>query len=223
MSYNFGAMLDAAGPEVHEKIAQDSQPFVLIPAGKYRADLIKTEVTVAQSSGNTMINCTWRIVGGASDGKTSRDRIVFMKEMNPKSASFFFRKLAALGVTPDVLRTEPTPEQIAAMILNKRCIVTIEHEPWQSDPTKISANVKYVNVDHGGVVADPKPSGPTASGLQGGVPTVGPAAPAAPPTPTIPVAPAAAPAAPAAPVAPPTPVIPTAPEVPSTAGLPAGL
>ena len=205
--FNFGAMIDEGGAELLEEIANPKTGFVLVPVGKYRATITYTELKVS-GAGNPVIHATYTIDAPEEwAGKTVRDYITFTPDMSAKAANFLIKKMNTLGISPDVLHTNPTPEQISHMILGRTAIIETEHRAGSGAAAgKVYCNVKWTNADHGGALPAIAPK-PTASGITGGVPTPGPAI-------TIPAAPVIRPAAvtpaPAAPKAP-TPGVPNIP------------
>jgi hypothetical protein len=185
--FNFGAMLDALGDELKKEISDDAAGinagggFTLVPAGKYRAKVVKAVEGNISQAGNRQMSVTWQIEGGASNSRLVFERVVFTQSMSEKQAHVFFRKWAARGVSMDTMRLNPTPDQLGAMIIGNYAVVTIKHEPGFNDATKIYAAVSWVEHDTGATPDDPAPRPATASGAFGGVPTGAGAAGAAPP------------------------------------------
>jgi len=190
-----------------DKILEDqaSDPgFAPVPASKYPVRVDQVEATKA-STGNDMLNLQCVIEGGPYDGKKVFTRIVFAKD-NPTAMRFTLRKLAALGVTKEVIAAQkPSLEKIAQLITGARAEADVVVRP-ATEEFDASNDVKsFKRLGEPSAAGSPVPAGAAAAPPAPPIPT--PAAPPAPPIPT-PEAPAPAPAAEA-----PTP---PAPPVPST-------
>jgi hypothetical protein len=100
--------------KVLDEQAKDTT-FGAIPASKYPLRVVKAEAVTA-GTGNPMINIQTEVMGGPYDTKKVFERIVFSP--NPTAMRFTLRKLAALGVTKEILRAQnPSYAQIAVMIV----------------------------------------------------------------------------------------------------------
>lgn len=102
--------------------------FAPVPAGKYPVRVEKAEAVKA-STGNDMINITLVIEGGPYDTKKVFTRIVFALTSST-AMRFTLRKLAALGVTREVIAAQkPSVEQIASMLVGAKVEAEVEVRP----------------------------------------------------------------------------------------------
>lgn len=182
-----------------DKILEDqaNDPgFAPVPASKYPVRVEKVEVTTAKNSGNQMLNLTCVIEGGPYDGKKVFTRIVFAtKGENAATAMrFTMRKLAALGVTREVIAAQkPSMTRIAELIEGARAEADVEVRPATSEYEASNDIKAFRKLGEPNAAGSPVPAGAAA-------------APPAPPIPT--PTPAPAPEVPAAPAAPPAPPLP---------------
>ena len=95
---------------------QEKDPgFKPVPADKYRVRIDKAEAVKA-GTGRDMLKLQCKIVGGPYDTKMVFTNIVFAPD-NPNAVRFTLRKLKALGLSEELLRSQnPKPAQIATMI-----------------------------------------------------------------------------------------------------------
>ncbi len=118
-----------------DKILEDqaSDPgFAPVPASKYPVRVDAVDTTPA-STGNEMLSLTLVIEGGPYDTKKVFTRIVFAKE-NPTAMRFTLRKLAALGVTKEVIAAQkPTITKIAELITGVRAEADVVVKPATTD------------------------------------------------------------------------------------------
>lgn len=180
---------------------QASDPgFAPVPASKYPVRVDKVEATKA-STGNDMLNVQCVIEGGPYDGKKVFTRIVFAKD-NPTAMRFTLRKLAALGVTKEVIAAQkPSLVRIAELITGAQAEADVVVKP-ATEEYDASNDVKSFK----------RLGEPSASGSP-----IPPGATAAPPAPPVPTPPVPAPPAPPVPAAPPIPT----PEAPAPEAAPA--
>lgn len=128
-----------------------------IPKGKYPVRVKKAEAVTA-SSGSKMLKVQLEVMGGPYDTRVVFTNIVFSTQ-NPKAMSFTLRKLAALGVTREVLATQnPTTEQIASMIEGVEVEAEVEVREYNGDDTN---DVKGFKALTSGIPAAPPVSTPS--------------------------------------------------------------
>lgn len=168
---------------------QEQDPgFAPVPESKYPVRVEKAEATKA-STGADMIKLQLVIMGGPYDTKKVFTNIVFSKD-NPTAMRFTLRKLAALGVTREVLSAQnPSLAQIASMLEGATAEAEVTVREYEGEKTNDVKSLRKLG--------ETGPGTPSAAGAAPSVPT--PPAPtpdaATPPIPT-PPAPEAAPSAP---------------------------
>ncbi len=97
----------------------DEGGFSTIPAGEY--DLYVDSVTAKQSSsGKDMLAVRFKVESGPHEGASTFTNFVISPE-SPAALSFLIRKLAALGLDREYLAKNPSLEQIASDMENRRC------------------------------------------------------------------------------------------------------
>lgn len=103
--------------------AADESGFSAIPAGEY--DLYVSSASAAQSSsGKDMIKLTFVVEQGPHEGSKIFSNMVISPE-SPAALGFLIRKLAALGVDRDYLAGNPSLEQVASQLENRRCTAKV--------------------------------------------------------------------------------------------------
>jgi hypothetical protein len=187
---------------------QSKDAFAPIPIGTYQM-IVDDAAATKSSTGKTMFKVKYKVVGGASDGKTCFNNITISPD-NPKALYMFFENMAAMGIPRTVFASSPppSPDAIAGMLHHKMCTVELDHQLYNGMPRE---NIKSLRPagGAGGIPGMPAPSA-------GPAPISIPSAPSA-PVPVPPAAPAAPPAAPTPPPMPP----PVAPTIESTVNIPA--
>jgi hypothetical protein len=140
--------------------------FQPLPAGEY--DLVIEEATGKQStSGKDMIALKFSVESGPFSGRNVFTNIV----ISPDSAvalGFLFRKMSALGLDEDYFEKNPTLEQVAEDLENRRCTADVIQREWnqqvRNDITTIKPPSDGVSIRPSGPVPD------TAFGVFGSVP-----------------------------------------------------
>lgn len=173
-------------------LIKDSQDLVL-PDGDYNVVITEAEATKS-SNGKPMWKIKFRVMDGPK-----KDRILFMNQTlsaeNPFALRIFFQQMAAFGLTADYFGSNPSPDQVAADLLNRMATVTVSTREFQgSDRNQVDT------------VRASQTAGPPPPGVVTGAPVPGPTA----------GSPMAGPPAPTAPSAPATASTPSAPPVPAT-------
>ncbi len=172
-----------------------AQDFSPIPAGNYDFKVVEATHKITQS-GKTMFVVKAQVQGGPHNGRLVWDNLVISPE-SEKALGFFFRKMAALGVTTEYFAQNPTNDQIAAALLNRQFVGEVTVGTFNNKPTN-NINGYRASVASAQVAGGFPPAAPTAAP----VPTAAPApaaAPVAAPAPAPAAAPVAQPVAPAAP------------------------
>jgi hypothetical protein len=118
--------------------ASDESGFSAVPAGEY--DLyISTAEAVQSSSGKDMIKMTFVIESGPHEGSKIFSNMVISPE-SPAALGFLIRKLAALGIDREYLSANPSLEQVASQLENRRCTAKVIVREWNgSDRNDVDA------------------------------------------------------------------------------------
>lgn len=159
-----------------------------LPVGGYDMVVVNCVATNAKTSGNPMFKTKLQVESGPHQGRTMTNNFNLTLD-NPQALRIFFRQMSCFGLDANFFAQNPTPEQIAAMIVGRRARVDLTIEKWNGeDQNRINA----ISVPVGAV-----PQMGNAAPLPGvGAPA---AAPITPPAPAFVPAPAAAVPAPAVP------------------------
>lgn len=100
----------------------------LLDDGAYPVEVTSAEATVSKA-GNPQIKVKVRVCDGPATGR------VLFTQMTVSDSGFglamFFRSLAALGVTADVLASGPSMEQVAAALVGRRALANVDHSEYQ--------------------------------------------------------------------------------------------
>ena len=180
--------------------------FDAVPAGMYDV-IVDTASTKAASSGKNMIVVRFKIENGPEAGKSVFNQFVLSPE-NANALAFFFRHMAAMGLSEAYFQSNPPLERVAADLTGRRCRIQVSIREWNGSDRN---NVDSVAPPAGGPAAAPTLP-PPGLGHFSAAPSVTPGvtapsgAPAVPSIPGVPpITPAASkPAAPAAPAVPAT-------------------
>lgn len=90
-----------------------------ILTGWFDGRVAKAEATVAQTSGNEMINIDIVIEGGPNHGRSFRDRAT----LSPNGVRWFFEKMAAMGLGDEFFKpadgSTPTLDQTARELIGR--------------------------------------------------------------------------------------------------------
>jgi hypothetical protein len=109
--------------------AADESGFSAIPAGEY--DLyISSAQAVQSSSGKDMVKLTYVVESGPHEGSKVFSNMVISPE-SPAALGFLIRKLAALGLDREYLSKNPSLEQVANDLENRRCTAKVIVREWQ--------------------------------------------------------------------------------------------
>lgn len=157
----------------------DYDAFAPVPVGVYPVEVIKAEAKQA-STGREMINVQLRIIDGPSKGRMLFNNFVWVPE-NDKAVQMFFVNMREFGLGKEYFRANPTFEQLANEMLNRRVMVEIEHTEYNGNTREQVKRIKKIDG-----YENPAPG--QGGNANQGVPSVT--------SPASPAAPASAPAAP---------------------------
>jgi hypothetical protein len=186
--------------EILDKQAAEGAANISVE-GKYPVIVIESDALRA-SSGNWMIKLRCRVTEGVFKDKDVWTNVV-LATGNEVAMKFTLRKLKALGITREYLRTHnPTPSEIAAMVKGAEAVADIGISQFEGEATNEIKGFAAKGATGLGGVQAPVPSPPVPD----------PAAPPRPPMtadevppPPVPEVPPPVPAGQAAPAAPPVP------------------
>lgn len=115
----------------------DRKPDVPMPLGTQDAEVVHTLVK-ATKTGKVMFSVKFADVAE----RTAWANLVVSPE-SPKAMEILSKQLAALGLEDDFLNAEDTtPDDIAAVMLGKKALVTVVDEEWNG---KTYRKVKWIN------------------------------------------------------------------------------
>lgn len=124
-------MSDVNWSSVLDEVEKDPG-FKPLDAGTYSCIVEDCEAVIA-GTGAKMLKVTLKVLVGPREGAKVFTNIVFATS-NPKAMKFTLRKLAALGVDTEMLRTKnPTTAQIAGMVKGVKTDVEVtqrDDETW---------------------------------------------------------------------------------------------
>lgn len=93
--------------------------FDPVPEGEYNVTCIKSEPTQS-STGKPMIKTTWQVEDGPSVGKKVFNQFVYSADSDVALA-IFFQHMSFMGLDDAFFDANPAWEQVAQMILGRRC------------------------------------------------------------------------------------------------------
>lgn len=151
----------------------------IMPDGEYPAAVESAEVVTA-STGSKMIKIKFKVNNGPYTGRTQFTNLV-LSTNSGFALDMFFKRLAGLGVTAEVLASGPSLEQIAASVVDRQCTIVVGHKPYQGVDRNEVGMIKPAGagVLQGAVVigaALGTPSVGAASAVPSGVPSMTPTA-----------------------------------------------
>lgn len=120
----------------------DYDAFAPVPVGVYPVEIIKAEAKQA-STGREMINVQLRIVDGPSKGRMLFNNFVWVPE-NDKAVQMFFVNMREFGLGKEYFRGNPTFEQLANELLNRRVMVEIEHTEYNGSTREQVKRIKKI-------------------------------------------------------------------------------
>lgn len=124
MSITFDQLIKQAGDSVPDS-------FEPLPAGDYELEVVEAKYKKT-STGKDMWNLQSKVISGEYANRRIFDNIVLSPE-NQTALGFFFRNMAVLGFTKEVLANNPTPDQIAAGLAGRRYRAKIGHRTYQGE------------------------------------------------------------------------------------------
>lgn len=198
--------------------AADDAGFSAIPANEY--DLVVATAEVARTNANNeggakdQIKVKFKVENGPHAGKAVFTNFVLSPE-NPNALGFFFRHMAALGLTREYFQGNPPLTQVAAALVGRRCRGKVSIRLWnEEERNQIDKILPPIGAATGPIPAAPGSAPPVPQ-----VPVPGPTAPVYTPAPgAVPATTLPQPGVPPVPqVAMPMPVaVPPTPQVPPT-------
>jgi hypothetical protein len=113
-----------------------------LPADTYDCEVIKAELKNS-SNGKPMYNVTFKVMNGPHANATIYNNFVISKE-NAKAMGFFFRHMAAMGLTTEYFAGKPAPAQVAADLVGRRATIRTKVEEYNgADQTRVSAVLPF--------------------------------------------------------------------------------
>jgi hypothetical protein len=176
--------------------AADDAGFEAVPAAEY--DVIVAQADVAKTSGNNgapkdQIKVKFKIESGPHAGKVLFNNFVLTTD-NPNALAFFFRHMAALGLTRDYFQGGPTLPTVAQALVGRRCRVKVSIRFWdEQERNQVDKVLPPLggagappNVSNGPMpMASPTRNGPMPMAAPGPVPGFAPTPTAGYPMPTV--------------------------------------
>lgn len=103
----------------------------LTPLAPGEYDMYVDSATAKQSSsGKDMIALRFKVESGPHEGRPVHSNIVISPE-STAALGFLFRKMSAFGLSQDYFEKNPTLEQVAEELENRRCIADVTVREWQ--------------------------------------------------------------------------------------------
>lgn len=116
--FNFADLMKQAGSS-----------FEPLGAGTYEAVIKKAEA-VRTATGKTMFKLTWSITQGPFTNRKVWSNQVISPE-SPPALGIFFRHMAALGLDATFFGANPSPDQVAAALVNRPAQITVSQREYQ--------------------------------------------------------------------------------------------
>lgn len=145
--------------------AADDGGFEALPPNEYDVYVAKAEAA-RTSSDKDMVKVQFKVETGPNAGKTVFNQFVISPD-NANALGFFFRHMAALGLNDAFFASNPSIEQLAASLENRRCRIRVSIRKWQEQERN---NVDAILPPSSGSAAPATPG----SGAPGAVPNAGP-------------------------------------------------
>ena len=137
--FNFADLMKQAGSS-----------FEPLGAGTYDAVIQKAEA-VRTATGKTMFKLTWSITQGPFTNRKVWSNQVVSPE-SPPALSIFFRHMAALGLDATFFGTNPSPDQVAAALVNRPAQITVSQREYQGQLRNDVTDIKQ-GAGGGGVMS----------------------------------------------------------------------
>jgi hypothetical protein len=120
------------------ELLENAEDFEPLPPGEY--DLfVETAEAVTASTGKDMIKVVYRVESGPKKGKKIFNNYVISPESGT-ALGFFFRNMAAHGLTKEWFGNNPTLPLVAQNLVNKRVRAKVGIRDWQGqDRNEIKA------------------------------------------------------------------------------------
>lgn len=123
-----------------------------LPANDYDVEVAESEAVKAKT-GKDMLKVRFRVENGPHANRALFTQYVINPE-NPNALAFFFRNMAAFGLTRDYFATNPSLSQVASAMKGRRARVKVIVSEWQSQDRN---EVKATMPPTGGPAAAPTP------------------------------------------------------------------
>jgi len=132
--------------------AADDAGFTPVPDGPYDLEIAKATAKKT-SGGKDQIEVQFKILSGPNEGRLVFNNFVISPE-SANALGFFFRDMAALGLTREYFASNPKVEAVATALQGRRCHAEIGHREWGGTTRN---DVKKITPPTGGVQAPPTP------------------------------------------------------------------
>lgn len=114
--------------------------------GRYKLEIINANAGKTQGEvPKPKLGIQWKVIEGPNVGETQWENVILNKE-NKTSKSMFVKRLIDLGIDKELLRTSPSLESIAEMLIGVVVVADVYSEPWKSDATKIEQRYKILKL-----------------------------------------------------------------------------
>ncbi len=112
------------------KQSKDTATFEALISGEYEARVIDAQARLTQA-GKHMYVVTYEVLGGPNKGRKVWHNVVLSPE-NVNALGFFFRTMAALGLSPQFFAGQPSDEDIVAALIDAAAHVelTLDQREW---------------------------------------------------------------------------------------------
>lgn len=97
--------------------------FEALPNDEYEVVVTDAKAKVA-STGRNMIETKYRVENGPYKGRTIFNNFVIVTD-NTTAKSIFFRNMAAMGLKTEFFRNNPSLEDVADALVERRCRVRV--------------------------------------------------------------------------------------------------
>jgi hypothetical protein len=134
------------------KVADDAG-FSVVPANTYDAEVV-TATADKTGGGKDKFKVRFKITTGPHANQSLFNDFVISPEV-PNAMGFFFRHMAALGLSREYFNANPTLSTVAAALVGRQCRLKVIIDVWNEQERN---KVVGVLPPEGGPVAAPMPS-----------------------------------------------------------------
>lgn len=103
--------------------------FSVLPAGTYDV-VVDTASSKKTSSDKDSIALQFKVENGPNAGQNAFTQMVISPE-NANALAFWFRHMAAMGLTENYFQSNPALERVAADLIGRRCRIKVSIRQWQ--------------------------------------------------------------------------------------------